>query len=129
MFSPLVIDPDAAMDTDNQSAAGQSLIKSEDIPQMKQLAIAQADPDDQKNALPVIIGASYGSSFVGFVYFQQGETTSTAQASESDAMQARSEVQADLLFDTITGSMGVDAQTASMSRACSASRISSHIAR
>lgn len=99
----------------------------EDIEKMKALALAGVKKDDQKTAIPVISGASYGSSFVGFVHFEKTDASSSSQSSESKAVQARAEVETELFLSSITGSFGIDAESSSsIKELMSSSNIQSH---
>ena len=125
MFSPLQLDPDVAMESYVFSTGDK--MPMEDIEKMKAVALSQLDPSDQKNSLPIISGASYGSSFVGFVHFEKIEATSSSQSSQSKAAQARAEVETELFLSSITGSFGLDAQSSSsVKELLSTSNIQSH---
>ncbi|GAB4272432.1 MAG: hypothetical protein Kow0080_18880 [Candidatus Promineifilaceae bacterium] len=125
IFSPLKLDPDAAVES--YVFSGKDSMPVADWQEMKKLALADISKDDQKSAMPVIVGASYGSSFVGFVHFEKTEATSSSQSSASVAAQARAEVETDLFFSSITGSFGLDAQSASsLQQLLSTSNIQSH---
>ncbi|MFM5950315.1 MAG: hypothetical protein ACKOPM_13985 [Novosphingobium sp.] len=125
IFSPLVLDVDAAIDTFNQQHPDAKL--PVEAPQaMKTVALTNQDTDGDKT-LPVLIGASYGSSFVGFVHFSQVEDTTSSQQSESMAVQARAQAEDDLFLENIQGSWGLDAQSASsIKNMLSTSNIQSH---
>ncbi len=128
VFSPLVLDPDAAAESYVYFKQGSNnSMPFDEKTQMEKIAQGPIDPSDQKNAMPVIIGESYGSSFVGFVHFEQTESTSSHQEAESAAAQAREEASADLFLESISGSFGLDAQTSSSLRELlSTSNIQSH---
>ncbi|MDA7966956.1 hypothetical protein [Ruegeria sp.] len=125
MFSPMQLDPDAAMDT-YVFYSGKSM-PVDDLDEMRKMALVPIEKEDQKGAIPVISGASYGSSFIGFVHFEKVEATASSQSSQSKAAQARAEVEADLFLESISGSFGIDAQTASsVKNLLSTSNIQSH---
>lgn len=128
VFSPLKLDPDAAVESYVFSqTGGQNSMPVAEWQEMKKLALATISKDDQKSAMPVIVGASYGSSFVGFVHFEKIEDTSSSQSSQSVAAQARATVERDMFFSSITGSFGLDAQSASnLQQLLSTSNIQSH---
>jgi hypothetical protein len=109
IFSPLVLDVDAAIDSYSRQTGDKM---TEDPNLMKKIALGAQD-DDTKNSLPVLIGASYGSSFVGFVHFEQQEDTSSYQQAESQAFQARGEADDDMLFANLQGTWGMDEQSSS----------------
>lgn len=125
IFSPLVLDPDAALESFNQTVSDGKL-PSENIPSMRTIALT--DPgDDIANSLPVLIGASYGSSFVGFVHFEQIEDSQSSESSQSVAVQARASAERSLFFAEMEGSFGLDAQSAqSLKNLLSTSNVQSH---
>lgn len=127
IFSPLKLDPDAAVESYVFSQnGGQDSMPVADWEEMKKLALAGISKADQKSAMPVIVGASYGSSFVGFVHFEKTEATRSSQTSASVAAQARVEVETDLFLSSMIGS-GFDAQSASsLQELLSTSNIQSH---
>lgn len=127
MFSPLKLDPDAAVES--YVFSGKGSMPVEDIEEMKRLALAKISLEDRAKGIPVIVGESYGSSFVGFVHFEKLEETSSSQSTESVAAQARVEAEADLFLRSISGSFGMDAQSAnSLKQLLSTSDIQSHCA-
>jgi hypothetical protein len=124
IFSPLVLDVDAAIDSYNKQASDKMPV--EDLISMKKMALTNQD-DDPGKSLPVLIGASYGSSFVGFVHLEQTEDTNSSQSSESQATQARAEADDAMLFANLTGTWGMDSQSAaSVKNLLSSSNIQSH---
>ncbi len=124
IFSPLVLDVDAAIDSYSMQTGDKMPI--EDPNSMKKTALTNQD-DDPKTSLPILIGASYGSSFVGFVHFEQHENTSSYQEAESQAFQARGEADEDMLFENLQGTWGMDAQSAqALKNLLSTSTITSH---
>lgn len=123
IFSPVKLDVEVAMDSYTLQTGDQMPV--EDPNQMKEVALT-AKPDP-KNSLPVLVGATYGASFVGFVHFEQVEDTSSYQEAESAAFQARAQADEDLFLENIQGSWGMDAQTASsIKNLLSSSSIQSH---
>jgi hypothetical protein len=128
IFSPLKLDPDAAAESYVfYQQSGQDSMPVEEWPEMKKIALAKISKDDQKTSMPVIVGETYGSSFVGFVHFEKIEATSSSQSAQSVAAQARVEAEAGLFFSSITGSMGIDTQSASsLQELLSTSNIQSH---
>jgi hypothetical protein len=124
IFSPLVLDVDAAIDSYNKQASDKMPI--EDPNSMKVVALTNQD-DDDKNTLPVLVGATYGSSFVGFVHFEQMDDTTSSQTSESEAFQARAEADDSMLFANLQGTWGMDAQSASsLKNLLSTTNVQSH---
>ncbi|MDE2405441.1 MAG: hypothetical protein KGM17_12305 [Sphingomonadales bacterium] len=127
IFSPLVLDVDAAIDTYNQTVPDAKM-PIEDPNQMKLVALTDQTTDPAKS-LPILIGATYGSSFVGFVNFEQVEATASSQSAESAAFQARGESDEDLFLANIEGVWGMDAQSArSLKNLMSTSNVQSHCA-
>ncbi len=128
VFSPLILDPDAAVESFVfHPSGGKSSMPVEDPTEMKKLAVAKINPGDQKTAMPVIIGATYGSSFVGFVHFEKVAKSKSSQSVKSKATQARAEIETNLFLESISGSFGVDAQTSkSVKNLLSTSNIQSH---
>lgn len=125
IFSPVKLDVETAMESFDQQNTG-SKMPVEDPNSMKLLALT-GDDSDENQSLPVLVGASYGSSFVGFVHFEQVEDTSSYQEAESAAVQARAQADEDLFFENIQGSWGLDAQTSSsLKNLVSSSNIQSH---
>ncbi|MBJ7317171.1 MAG: hypothetical protein KYX67_00160 [Brevundimonas sp.] len=124
IFSPLVLDVDAAIDSYNKQASDKMPV--EDPNSMKKMALTNQD-DDPTKCLPILIGATYGSSFVGFVHFEQIEDTTSSQSAESQAFQARAEADEDMLFENLQGTWGMDAQSAnSLKNLLSTTNIQSH---
>lgn len=110
IFSPLVLDPEAAIDTYNQTYG--DALKIDSIDTMRETAL-NPGKDGKGDSLPVLIGATYGSSFVGFVHFEHTQSTRSGQEARSAAVQARMQVEEDLFFEDIQGSFGLDAETSS----------------
>lgn len=124
MFSPVRLDPDAAIDSYNRTF--DDALKTDDIPTMRKLALTPGE-DDSGETLPVLIGATYGSSFVGFVHFEQIEATQSSQESSSNAEQASASAERGLFFADIEGSFGLDRQSSqSVKNLLSTSNIQSH---
>jgi hypothetical protein len=119
-----VLDVEAAIDSFNLQTGDKMPV--EDPNGMKTIALTNTDNDPAKT-LPVLIGASYGSSFVGFVHFEQIEDTSSSQSSESNAFQAQAQADEDLFLENIEGSWGLDSQSStSLKNLLSTSNIQSH---
>lgn len=99
----------------------------EDAADMLKLASVKITKDDEDNGMPVLIGATYGSSFVGFVHFEQIESTQSNQSSISAAAQASATIERNLFLASVEGSIGVDTETAkSVQDLLSTSNIQSH---
>lgn len=125
VFSPLILDVEAAIDSYSQQNGEK--VPVEDPNSMKKLALTGDSGDDSSKALPVLIGATYGSSFVGFVHFEQVEDTSSSQSASSTAFQAQGQAEDDLFLENVQGSWGMDAQSANtLKNLLSTSNIQSH---
>lgn len=124
VFSPLVLDVDAAIDSYNKQASDKMPV--EDPNAMKKMALTNQD-DDASKSLAVLIGATYGSSFVGFVHFEQVEATDSSQSASSASFSAQAQAEEDLFLENVEGSWGLDAQSASsLKNLMSTSNIQSH---
>lgn len=99
----------------------------ENADDMLKLANVKISVDDENNGMPVLVGATYGSSFVGFVHFEQVEGTQSSQTSQSLATQASASIERSLFLGSLEGSAGVDTETArSVQDLLSTSNIQSH---
>ncbi|SDN12076.1 hypothetical protein [Kriegella aquimaris] len=126
VFSPIVLDIEGAIDN-YVSYSGKTWEGAEDPAEMLKKASVPLTADDQANGMPVLIGATYGSSFVGFVHFEQIEKTQTSQSARSAATQASGSIEEGLFLAKMEGSFGVDAETARTAKAMmSSSDIQSH---
>lgn len=124
VFSPLVLDVEAAIDTYNKQSSDKMPVG--DPNSMKKMALTNQD-DDANKSLAILVGATYGSSFVGFVNFSQEDDSTSSQTSESDATQARAEADDSMLFANLQGTWGMDSQSASaLKNLLSTSSIKSH---
>ncbi|NHF59977.1 hypothetical protein FK220_011535 [Flavobacteriaceae bacterium TP-CH-4] len=127
MFSPLILDVEDTIENYVLYTGKKWDADPEDPDEMLKKASVPIDPDDEKSGMPVLIGATYGSSFVGFVHFEQIEGTQSRQSSQSAAAQASGYIEAGLLGSSLEGSFGVDTETAkSVKSLLSTSDVQSH---
>lgn len=125
MFSPLVLDVDNAIDSYATYMGEEFPIQDRKL--MRKIALQPTEPGSTENAMPVLAGASFGASFVGFVHFTKTEKTSSFQAARSLAEQAEADVQEGLFLASVTGSLGLSSQdTDSLKKLLSNSEIQSH---
>lgn len=126
IFSPLILDVEAAIDSWIASK-GDWDGDPEDAENMAKIAKTKASQEDYLKGLPILAGASYGSSFVGFVHFTQTETTQDSQETASAAAQVSAQITRDLWFAEASGEVGVSAEAARSARdLMSTSNIQSH---
>ena len=111
VFSPLKLDPDLAIEA-YKLQTNDDMPGEKDPEAMKELALADTNDIDPKMSIPILSGASYGSSFVGFVHFVRNDDSSSHQTSDSTATQVRVEVESEEFLGGIEGSFGLDKQTA-----------------
>jgi hypothetical protein len=130
VFSPMVIDSESAIENYVAFTGknwGEKMGDAEDPKVMLELAMAEVKPEDEANGMPVLVGATYGSSFVGFVHFEQIEDTSSSQSSSSVSTQASATIERNLFLASMQGSFGVDAETSSSLKSLlSTSDVQSH---
>ena len=127
ILSPLVLDVEAAIDgwiaTKGDWPGGDP--ESDEV--MATLAKTKTKKSDYENGLPVLAGATYGSSFVGFVHFTKTETTQDSQEADSAAMQASLKIERNLFLGKAMGEIGMSAEAANSVRdLLSTSNIQSH---
>lgn len=107
VFSPVKLDVESAIDN-YMNYTGQPW-KSMSPPDMLEIAKKELKPGNSENAMPVLVGASYGSSMVGFVHFEQIEKTRSTQRSRSDMAQ----LSASVTSYFVEASMGLEAESSS----------------
>ena len=121
VFSPVKLDVESAID--NYMDYTQKPWPSMSPPDMLEIAKKKMEPGNDKNSMPVLVGASYGSSMVGFVHFEQIEKTQSMQRSRSDMAQLSASVQTYF----VEASMGLEAESSSnIKDLMSSSNIQSH---
>lgn len=107
VFSPVKLDVESAIENYVQYTG--KPWPSMSPPDMLEMAKTNITPGDDKNSMPVLVGASYGSSFVGFVHFEQIEKTTSSQSSSATSAQVSASVQT--FF--VEASVGAGAEAAS----------------
>ena len=121
VFSPVQLDVESAIENYVQYTA--KPWPSMSPPDMLEMAKTKITPGDDKNSMPVLVGASYGSSFVGFVHFEQIESTESYQETSATSAQLSASVQSYF----IEASVGAGAEAASsVKNLLSNSNIQSH---
>lgn len=127
VFSPIKLDVEDAIENYVSYTGKAWEGDPEDPSEMLKLASVPITPEDQAKGMPVLIGATYGSSFVGFVHFEQIEKTKSSQSARSAAAQASGSIKEGLFLAKMEGSFGVDAETARTAKEMmSSSDIQSH---
>ncbi len=127
IFSPLVLDVEAAIDGWIATKGDWPGGDPEDAEVMSTIAKTKAKKDDYINGMPILAGATYGSSFVGFVHFTKVERTQDTQEAQSAAFQASARIERSLFLGSAMGEVGVSGEAASSARdLLSTSDIQSH---
>jgi hypothetical protein len=126
VFAPLQLDVDSAIEN-YVMYSGKDWDGPNDPAKMLKKVDTKISVDAEKKGMPVLVGATYGSSFVGFVHFEQVEETQSYQSARSAAVQASASIERSLFLASIEGSSGMDAETAtSVKHLMSTSSIQSH---
>lgn len=121
VFSPVKLDVESAID--NYMTYTQTSWPSMSPPDMLEMAKKKMEPGNDKNAMPILVGASYGSSMVGFVHFEQIEKTQSMQRSRSDMAQLSASIETYF----VEASVGLEAESSSnIKDLMSSSNIQSH---
>ena len=127
IFSPLVLDVETAIDSYISAKGDWPGGDPESAKNMSIIAKTRATQKDYEEGLPILAGATYGSSFVGFVHFTKTETTLDSQEADSAAMQASAKIERNLFLGKAMGEIGVSAEAAQSARdLMSTSNIQSH---
>lgn len=125
VFEPLVIDPDKAIAAWNARYGAEDRIDADPLrPPAREPA---ATADGAPASLPVIVGASYGSSFVGMVHVLRSES---ARTGDLDAWKAQLEERLRVggWLQGVTGGFGVDEEALQEVKALLADQsISAHV--
>jgi hypothetical protein len=101
VFSPIVLDVESAIENWVKFSKQPWGAQSPDL--MQKLALEPVNPEDEENGMPILVGESYGSSFVGFVHLQKDESTSSFQMSESSAESASETIESGLFIEESFG--------------------------
>ena len=123
LLAPFVIDPDKAIRVWNSVFPGDP-ISTDDVAKLIS-DVMKGKPND--NALKLISGATYGSSFVGMVHVLRSETTMSNQAMYSAAASLQATMKAGGWFADVEGGFGVSESFANdVKRMLSLQQINSH---
>ncbi len=121
VFSPLKLDVENAIE--NYATYTKKAWTTLSPPEMLEIAKLAIEPGNVDNAMPVLAGASYGSSLVGFVHFEHIEKTKSMQKARSDA----ASISASIETYFVQASMGIDVESSSnIKDLLSSSSIQSH---
>jgi hypothetical protein len=127
MFSPVQLNVDEAVD--NYKAYSGQAWGSNPLSRtaMTEIAMDANDGEDGKSGIPLLVGATYGSSFVGFVHFEQIETTESSTSAYSAAVSVAAKIKKGMFLASQEGSFGLDAESAkSAEELLSTSNVQSH---
>ena len=125
VFEPLVIDPDKAIAAWNARYGAEDRIDVASLRSPKRVRAAAAD--GAPASLPLIVGASYGSSFVGMVHVLRSEG---ARTGDLEALKAQLEERLRVggWLQSATGGLGVDEEALQEVKALLADQsISAHV--
>lgn len=125
VFSPVKLNVDSAIEN-FVSYTKKSWDKPNDPKGMLEKALVAITPEDEEKGMPLLVGATYGSSFVGFVHFEQIEKTQSFQAAASAAAQASQTIEGGLFVQAEIGSSFSAQASASVKDLMSTSNIQSH---
>lgn len=125
VFSPVKLDVDSAIEN-YVSYTQKTWDKPNDPKAMIEKALVPITADDENKGMPLLVGATYGSSFVGFVHFEQIEKTQSFQAAASAAAQASETIEGGLFVQAEIGSSFSAQASASVKDLMSTSNIQSH---
>ena len=125
MFSPVKLDVDSAIEN-YVSFSGKGWDKPNDPQAMLEKAMQPITADDEKKGMPLLVGTTYGSSFVGFVHFEQVEKTQSFQEAASAAEQAGETIEGGLFIEEEEGSSFSEQASESVKDLMSTSNIQSH---
>jgi hypothetical protein len=124
LLAPFVIDPDKAIRVWNAVFPNDAI--STDHPDQMVASVINAKAAND-NALKLISGGTYGSSFVGMVHVLRTETTQSSQAMYSAAANMQATMKAGGWFADIEGGFGVSESFSNdVKRMLSMQQISSH---
>lgn len=123
LLAPLIIDPDKAIRVWNMLYKDDQI--STDHPQ--DLVAKVMKDEEMKNAMQIITGATYGSSFVGMVHVLRTEETDSNQTMIAAAASLQQQASAGSWFAKQSGGFGLEGSFASdIKRLMSLQQISSH---
>lgn len=127
LLAPFVLDVDKAIRVWNTLFRDNGdKIKIGDLASMQ--AIAAEEGTDKEKFLPLLSGATYGSSFIGMVHVLRTDRTQSSQAMVSLAASLQEQFQVGSWFASETGGFGVDTAFANdIKNLLSTQNISSHV--
>jgi hypothetical protein len=127
LLAPFVLDVDKAIRVWNTLYKDESdKIKVNDVASLTK--IAQEEGTTSEKFLPLLSGATFGSSFVGMVHVLRTESTESSQAMTSLAASMQAQFQVGSWFANESGGFGVDSSFANdIKNLLSTQNITSHI--
>jgi hypothetical protein len=127
VLAPFVLDVDKAIRVWNTLFKDEAdKIKVDDVSSMEK--IAQEEGTSKEKFLPLLSGATYGSSFVGMVHVLRTESTQSSQAMTSLAASLQGQFEVGSWFASETGGFGVDSSFANdIKNLLSTQNITSHV--
>lgn len=108
IFAPLVLDADRAIEAFVASTKKDWDVT--DVEGMLKIANSEVKASDEQSGLQLLAGATFGSSFVGMVFLEHKSKSSSSQSSESTAASIRAAFETNLIFESASGKIGMDAQ-------------------
>ena len=108
IFAPFVLDPDKAVQAWNQINSD-DLINLNSREELEKIEKQAYTAEDNKNAINILSGASFGSTFIGMVHILNSQKTSTNQSMSSLAASFQSQFEIGGWFMKNEGGFGVDA--------------------
>lgn len=124
LLAPCVIDIDKAIRVWNQMYSGNMLKVDEP---MNIINAAKITNDPNKNALTIVSGATYGSSFVGMVHILNTQKTTSSEEMRSKVQSIQAQIKTRAWFADVQGGFGLSDQfSQDIKNLLSAQEISSH---
>ncbi|WNG16251.1 hypothetical protein [Cystobacter fuscus] len=124
LLAPLIIDPDKAIRVWNEFFPGDAI--STDHPEQMVASVINAKTSSP-NALKLLSGATYGSSFVGMVHVLRSESTRSNQTMLSAAANMQAMMKTGSWFANAEGGFGVsESFSADVKRLLSMQQVNSH---
>jgi len=125
VFTNTVLDVENAIE--NYVAYTKKPWKKQNVKSMLKLAKKKITPEDQASGMPVLVGESYGSSFVGFIHLEKVEQSDSYQKMQSSANAASVSIESGMFLGGSEGSFGLDQQSSdSIKDMLSTSTLQSH---
>ena len=127
VFAPLVLDVDKAVRVWNSVFTDDSKKLRFNDPKLM-FKIAFEEGTSSEDFLPIVSGATFGSSFVGMVHFLKNDNTEEQQVMLSTASKLQAQIDAGLFFTNATGGFGLDTSfSEDVKHLLSMQSISSHV--